>query len=151
MPITNLRRINLDGTRNVWCSRCYNFICTVSPFAAIHTALCVVCQLEDDGVDITPEQYRQLRSVKVGEYTLTEEAAFPASVADPMTQASPDEIDTMVGRTGYFLKALVKNIRAGIAKTLEETEPESKKIAKEKKRRSLWTLPIDQDKEDDKK
>lgn len=138
------KRINSDGSRNVWCPQCRNYICTINGMSTINTAICVLCQLQNDGIDITEEQERELRTVRVGEYTISQNAAYPELPVDPMTQATPNQVDANVGRIGYFLKALVKNMRAAVEAT-KETVATSTKVAKEKKRSRLFDQPLDPD------
>lgn len=147
MSYTDLKRVNQDGSRNVWCPLCRSYIGTINAMAAISTATCAVCQAEKDGIELTPEQVRAIRSVRLGENTFSEEVAYPELPIDPMTQASPNEVDAMTGRVGYFVKALVKNMRTILATTKEEILS-SKQVAKEKKRSRLFDLSID---EEDKK
>lgn len=149
MPPTGYRKVNLDGSRNVHCSRCFQFICTASAMSGINTALCIVCQSDDEGVDLTQEQVNELRTVMIGGQVVSHTAAYPQQIPDPMTQVALDEVDSQVGRLGYFVKALVKNMRAAVG-ALIETIPESKKVAKEKRRPRVFNLPLDDDTPDDK-
>jgi hypothetical protein len=138
------KRVNEDGSRNVYCLRCRNFICTASQYTAINTALCVVCQADDEGIDLTAEQVRELRGVRVGNYTLSEAAAFPDKGIDPMTAVTTDQITSTVGRIGYFIKALVKSVVIAAVDTVKEQKVySSKEIAKENKRKRLFDLDVD--------
>lgn len=145
MPPHGYKRVNADGSRNVWCPQCRQYICSASAMSGINTAICIVCQCDNDGVELTPEQVRELRGVRVGEYTLSQAAAFPEKVADPMTLASPDEIDSMTGRVGYFLKALVRVIVRASKQATTEIAVESKAIAKANKRKRMFDLPLDEE------
>jgi len=146
MPPYGYKRINSDGSRNVWCPQCRKYIATVNAMSTINTAICVICQLENDGVELTPEQTAELRGVRVGEYTLSQAAATPPVTVNPMAALYPPEEHTEVqtGRVGYFVKALVNVVlRRTAVKKNEATA--SKQIAKEKKRSRIFDLPIDEE------
>jgi hypothetical protein len=146
MPPFGYKRVNMDGSRNIWCSDCRRYIGTASAMTAINTATCALCQAEKEGIELTEEQARELRNVRIGEYTVAEIIAFPPPVVDPMQAESPDSIDLGVGRVGYYVKALVRNIRAGVEVVKEAVSTpvyDSKKVAKANKRTRLFELPID--------
>jgi hypothetical protein len=70
----------------------------------------------------------------------------PDPVVDPMLGKILDEERVSTNRPLYFVKALVRNIRAGIQQTIEEVfVPESTKIAKAKKRKRIFSQPLDSD------
>jgi hypothetical protein len=142
MPAAGFRKVNSDGSRNIHCSRCFDFICTASAMSGINTALCVVCQCDEEGIELTDAQVADLKAVRIGGQVISHSAAYPDVVADPMTQATGNEVDTQVGRKGFFVKALVRNMRAAVGAILDVI-PESKQLAKEKKRKRIFDLPID--------
>jgi hypothetical protein len=135
------RKVNPDGSRNVCCNRCGEFISRTSAESMISTALCIICQGHDEGIVYSEAQLRELRAYHTGESTLSIAAAFPITDPDPLVAASGDEIDAQVGKTGYFLKALVK-ARDILAAAIDKI-PQSKQIATEKKRKRVFELPLD--------
>jgi hypothetical protein len=146
MPLpVGYKRINADGSRNIYCYICGNFISTTSAMTSINTAMCVICQADEDGIDLTPEQVRELRSARMAGSVVSQAIAFPERPKDPMEEFSPDLEDYKMSSVGYRIKALVtKVIRAG-AKVILDTIPESKVVAKAKKRRRIFEQDIDPD------
>lgn len=143
MPNLGYRRVNPDGSRNVHCPRCREFIGTASAMTGINSALCAVCHAFDEGIDLTQEQVDALRTVKLGTNVVAHNAMYPMTVEDPMVAISSDPEEAKVGRKGHWIKALVVGIRAGL-EVLRDTVPESKKVAREKKSKRIFDLPIDE-------
>lgn len=146
MPGPGYRPVNSDGTRQVWCPQCRNYISDVGGMSTINTAICIICQCENDGIELTAEQVASLRSVRLHSgFVMSQATVYPETVPDPMEvvldETQPKE-DAHVGRVGYFLKALVSVFRPK-PETQKNYDTESKKLAKEKKRRRIFDLPID--------
>lgn len=139
------RRVNPDGSRNVHCPRCREFVGTVSGMTSINTAICAVCHALDEGIDLSHEDVLALRAVRTGGHVLSHAAAYPEQIEDPMVAIATDKEEAKVGKIGYFVKAMVSSIRKVVNKTTEE--PESKKVAKEKRNKRIFELPIDEDKD----
>lgn len=116
------RQVNRDGTRNVSCSRCFEFISTVPETVTIQTALCIKCQAHEEGIELSQEHL---------------DIAYPSKIEflepDPMASVSPDKI-------GYLFKALVAEVKSVLTK---KPVIASKQIADDKRRSRVMNLPID--------
>lgn len=140
------KRINPDGSRNIWCMQCTEYIGAVSAMVSINTAICSVCQAFNEGIDLTEEQVKELRATRLNGAVVSHAVAFPAQAEDPMAKLDGvNEEEYKENRLGYFFKALVRQvIRPGI-EAFKVTVLESKQVAKEKKRRRVFEQPIDPD------
>jgi len=135
------RKVNADGSRNVVCNRCGEFISRTSAESMISSALCIICQGHDEGVFYTEAQERELRAYHTGESTLSIAAAFPITDPDPLVQVTGADIESQISKRGYFLKALVK-VRNALSAAIDKI-PQSKQIAVDKKRKRVFELPLD--------
>jgi hypothetical protein len=100
---------------------------------------------DQEGIELTEEQARELRAVRVGNILMSENAAYPDRGTDPLTGNDGNNPDVGLGRVGYFVKALMNVIvRAGKATGIIEPV-NSKEIAKENKRRRVFDLPLDKE------
>lgn len=113
--------------------------------ATIATALCTVCLCEDEGIDLTPQRIKELRAVRLGGNVLSEFTATMEHAQDPMAAIADNPDDAMPGRRGYWVKAVTR-IRVVVGAAIEaakEAIPQSKQIAKEKRRRRIFEQPLD--------
>src|SRR5271170_1979565 len=75
----NQRKVNIDGSRNIFCKQCGEFIVAMSTAEVYNSAICYICQRAEQGLPPLPENVRaMLRSQKIGPNTY-----IPMSVANP--------------------------------------------------------------------
>jgi hypothetical protein len=112
--------------------------------SAINTATCAVCNAFAEGIELTQEQVNELEVVRIGGQVISKTAANPQEPTDPMSGVAKNPEDAYKGKKGYWLKALVVNMRA-VAGAIVDTikEPASKTLAKEKRRKRIFELDID--------
>lgn len=85
-----------------------------------------------------------MRAVMVNGQVMSLAAAFPDPGIDPMEALAEKPLDAAIGRPGSYMKALVKVSKA-IKEAVVETYAESKALAKEKRSKRIFDLPLDQD------
>jgi len=143
--------INRDGTRNVFCPECREFIGTVSASTLIATAVCAVCVAAKNGQPLPAHVVAQMRSK-------TLDVTYSNPNFDPILQKDlpPDDEETQVEmRQDTFYSRVVQRVRASTAKTkidealvrvkkaLKRKNPSSKVIAVRKRRARIFDGPID--------
>lgn len=134
----SVRKVNIDGSRNIFCPRCREFICAISSMEAFNSALCVICQAADRGEIFPEETIRMLRSRKIGENYIPMFIADPPPVVDPMG----DDLTIKTGRIDYYVKVISRKVKAAVIAVQERTK-ESRAIAKEKRKPRIFDQPID--------
>lgn len=112
------------------------------------SALCVVCQAADKGETISQELEDSIRVVRMPDGVQIPLGAIKFKpIPDPLVGLEPD-----VGKVNYFYKVVSKV--ASVIKALGSLEPESKKLAKQKRKpRPLeggLMINLDREESDDK-
>src|SRR5271170_6739841 len=103
------KRTNPDGSRNIHCPKCRNFILTINSHETFGSAICIVCQYAERGEVIPDEIVQLLRSRQIGDKFV------PLAIAEP--KLSPDPLIAMGGsdipenRVAYYVRTVA---RAGI-------------------------------------
>lgn len=93
---------------------------------------------------MTDEQVAEMRATRVNGQIMSHAAAYPALGEDPLIQMTPkDELEIRPNQIGFYIKALVASARQTIVDEVKKRIPESKKLAKEKKRPRVFDLPLD--------
>lgn len=132
------RKVNIDGSRNIYCPRCHEFICAISCIETFNSALCVVCQAADRGEIFPEEVLRQLRSRKIGDNYIPLIYADPASVTDPMG----DDLSIKTGRIEYYSKVITRKVREAVVEIRAKSK-ESRALVKEKRKPRIFDQPLD--------
>lgn len=132
------RKVNLDGSRNIFCNRCHEFICAMSSMEAFNSALCVVCQAADRGEIFPEEVLRQLRSRKIGDNYIPLYIAEPEIPPDPMG----DDLSIKSGRLEYYVQVVSRKVKEAVQK-IKAKSKESRAIAKEKRKPRVFDREID--------
>lgn len=121
-------RVNQDGTVNVYCKVCKRFIASVSENNRFYSAVCVFCEAAERGETISAENAELIQLTRLPDgRQLPVAVVSPTPLPDPMVGE-----EAVIGRQNYFFRAITKI--AAIAKALVNPDPESKQLAKSKRR-----------------
>ena len=120
------RTSNADGSYNVYCSVCHDFIAVT--MLRIPRALCVICQAADEGRVLTPECIRDYKLSKGGRVDVS---LLVLPEVMPGSKLKKFSMRTMVGD---MLTAVGLKLTEGD----KQKELESKKVSKEKRSRRVF-------------
>jgi hypothetical protein len=128
----NSRIVNADGSRNVHCYLCNEFIART--YLRMDRALCALCQRIEAGEEITEQA---LKDYKLSKADKTEVSMLLLEDKQPETEAKRFNLFRSLG--GGILRAM------GIPKP-PEPAPESQKISQRKRRPRLFeNMDLNQD------
>ena len=132
---------NIDGSRNVFCRKCFRKIGSLSGSdQSFGSAICAICYAGETGEDIAPEIIDALE----GNVRLSNGFMAPRSSILPEEKDIPP--DPLVGKNrelgliGYWVRV----IKAAVFRTPEEVSKKkkttSKQVAEEKRRRRVFSI-----------
>lgn len=131
------RRINLDGSRNIFCNRCHEFICTLSTMENFNSALCVICQAADRDEVLPPDVIKQLRSRKIGDTYIPLIFVEGDKHQDPMVGEQ-----ALSGRVEFYIRVISRKAKEAIQEIRTKSKV-SVALAKEKRKPRIFDRPID--------
>lgn len=128
---TQASRYNSDGSNNVHCSQCGEFI--GRSYIRINRALCVICQAAENGMPLTEEAIRMYKLSKAERVDVTYLA-----IEEPSLKAlGVKKKWNMASVAGEFLHA-VGNFAQGVKVEPATGQVPSADIAKSKRRKRLF-------------
>jgi hypothetical protein len=135
------RSKNEDGTVRIRCFQCREYIASTNPVANFNGALCIRCQRVNAGLEPLPEDadYKTIYVPGMGD--VLESAIF---------QKTP-QIDPMIGdvnvapttRINYMRRVLSTLNKTIVGKIIKPKEPESRKVARQKKQTRVFADGIE--------
>lgn len=118
------RQSNSDGTWNVYCYVCHEYI--GASMMRIHRAMCAMCEKAERGETVPPEAIRDYKMSKAGK-------------VDVSYLVVPDNTPKAIGIRKFSLQSLGGQIlkAAGLPEVVEKIK-ESVRVSREKKRPRLF-------------
>ena len=126
-------RPNADGSYNVFCFQCNQFIST--SFTHIHRSLCYLCQCSEEGKILTPEdiaKYQVSKSQRGDVNFLT----LPEVAPEGSVQKRQWSLSSV---TGNMMRAVGRFAQSAIGKVQEANKLPSAVTAREKRRGRLFS------------
>lgn len=145
------RRVNRDGSRNIYCRRCGRLVGTNTAninFGSV--TACAVCDAADNDIELSNDVLESLQSCRlpgdgliVPQFVLQEERRNEAAIKeDPMSTNPEDRLGSRFWMRAATITA-VKTVRDKIATALG-----SQKLARDKKRKRIFDRSIADELED---
>lgn len=136
-----LRAKNEDGTMRIKCFQCRKYIGSTNPIFNFSGALCITCQRVNAGLPPLPPDVEYETIYVPGMGDVLESAVF---------QKTP-QIDPMIGdtnvapssRINYMRRVLSTLNRTIVGKLIKPKEPESRKVARQKKQTRVFADGIE--------
>ena len=141
------RRVNRDGTRNVFCRRCHRFVGVSNPSMSFGSvSSCAICDAADNNIEIPPDILETLNAASlpvdgiIAPALVLQEAkrAEEAAKTDPMGN-DPEAALTL----RYWLKAATVAVVKTVREKLKTTSG-AQALAAQKKRKRIFDRGIEE-------
>lgn len=121
------QRVNPDGSRNIYCYQCNDFICKSLPMQGISKALCELCRRILAGEPLTEEMIRAYKTDK-------------ADKVDVSLLVLEDENPKALGIQKFSLSNMAGTLLKALAPKAAPSKPlKSVRVAQESRRKRLFS------------
>jgi len=134
------RTRNFDGSRNVYCRKCFRLIASLSGGdKSFGSAICAICYAAETGEELSPEiQDALTNNMRMSSGFMAPRDAVLPSLAPPAKDPMGEDIQGFIGFWVKVIKAAVFGAVEGAKK--EASNPLSKQVAKEKRRSRVFRI-----------
>lgn len=136
-----LRAKNEDGTVRIKCFQCRNYIGSTNPIAHFNGALCISCQRVNAGLEPLPPEVEYKTVYVPGMGDVLESAIFQKTpLIDPMI----GDVNVAPASRINWVRRVISTVNKTVTgKIIKPKEPESRKVAKQKKQSRVFADGIE--------